>query len=123
MMYCPKCLNNTLFIKDSGVIEILINEKKMDSGRFLFSSSSTKDELYGDAKKKLEEFVKWLGNFSNLEPLKKVKFITGDVKCESGCVSAFSKLNVVGQILKADQVNQILAEVSEKYNMDLVLES
>lgn len=123
MMYCPKCLNNTLYIKESGVIEILINEKKMDSGRFLFSSSSSKDDLYTDAKKKLEEFVKWLGNFSNLEPLKKVKFITGDVKCETGCVSAFSKSNVVGQILNKAQVNQILEDVSEKYNMDLVLES
>ncbi len=122
-MYCPKCLNNTLFIKDSGVIEILINEKKMDSGRFLFSSSTSKTELYADAQKKLEEFVKWLANFSNLEPLKKVKFITGDVKCESGCVSAFSKLNVVGQILNTAQVNQILEDVSEKYSMDLVLES
>ncbi|MFT6069944.1 MAG: hypothetical protein ACJAT2_000958 [Bacteriovoracaceae bacterium] len=122
-MYCPKCLNNSLYIKDSGVIEILINEKKMDSGRFLFNSNSSKEELYTDAQKKLEEFVKWLSNFSNLEPLKKVKFITGDVKCESGCVSAFSKLNVVGQILNASQINQILEDVSEKYSMDLVLES
>ena len=122
MMYCPKCLNNSLYIKESGVIEILINEKKMDSGRFLFSASSSKDELYSDAKKKLEEFVKWLSNFSNLEPVKKVKFITGDVKCDNGCVSAFSKLSVLGQILNTATVNQILEEVSEKYSMDLVLE-
>lgn len=122
-MYCPSCLNDSLFIKDSGVIEILINEKKMDSGRFLYDSSGNKDELYTDARKKLEEFIKWLSNFSNLDPVKKVKFMTADVKCDSGCATAFTKISVVGQILATSQVNNILADMSEKYNMELILDS
>lgn len=122
-MYCPKCLNNSLSIKDSGVVEIVINEKKMDSGRFLYNANGSKEELYGDARKKLEEFVKWLSGFSNLEPVKKVKFMTSDVRCESGCPTAFTKISVVGHILPASQVSNILAEMSEKYNMELVLDA
>lgn len=95
----------------------------MDSGRFLFNESGSKEDLYSDAKKKLEEFIKWLSNFSNLEPVKKVKFVTSDVKCESGCRTAFTKISVVGQILPNSQINNLLSEMSEKYDMELVLES
>jgi hypothetical protein len=122
-MYCPKCLNNSLSIKESGVVEIFINEKKMDSGRFLFSAIISEEELYADAKNKLNEFIKWLSNFSNLEPLKKIKFITTDVKCELGCSTAFTEINAVGQIVQPAQLNSILAEISEKYDMELVLDA
>lgn len=122
-MYCPKCLNNSLFIKDSGVIEILINEKKMDSSRFLYNANGNKEDHYKDASKKLEEFLKWLSGFSNLEPVKKVKFMTADVRCDSGCATAFTKISVVGEVLSNSQINNILSEMSEKYNMDLVLDA
>lgn len=122
-MYCPNCLNDSLFIKDSGVVEILINEKKMDSGRFLYNASGNKEDIFNDARKKLEEFIKWLSNFSNLEPVKKVKFLTADVKCESGCPTAFTKISVIGQILTNAQANNLLSEMGEKYNMELVLDA
>lgn len=122
-MYCPTCLNNSLNIKPSGVIEILISEKKMDSGRFLYNANGSKDELYADARKKFEEFIKWLSNFSNLEPVKKVKFMTADVKCESGCATAFTKVSAVGEVISSAQVNNLLAEMGEKYNMEFVLDS
>ncbi|MBK23276.1 MAG: hypothetical protein CME70_04655 [Halobacteriovorax sp.] len=122
-MYCPSCLNNSLYIKDSGVIEILINEKKMDSGRFLFNKNGNKEEIVTEARKKFEEFIKWLSNFSNLEPVKKVKFVTGDVKCDSGCPSSFTKISAVGDVLSAAQVNNILSEMGEKYNMEFVLDA
>lgn len=121
-MYCPSCLNDSLFIKDNGVCEITINDKKMDSGRFLYQVSGNKEEIYNDARKKLNEFVQWLSNFSNLDPVKKVKFQTADVKCDNGCPTAFTKISIVGEVLTAAQVNQLLAEIGERYNMELVLD-
>lgn len=95
----------------------------MDSSRFLYNSNGNREEIYSDARKKLEEFIKWLSNFSNLEPVKKVKFLTADVKCESGCPASFAKISVVGQILPNSQVNNLLAEMGEKYNMEFVLDA
>lgn len=122
-MYCPSCLNDSLFIKDNGVIEILINNKKMDAGRFLYNSRGNKEDLYTDAKKKLEEYIKWLSNFSNLDPIKKVQFVTTDVKCDEGCPSGLTKLNVVGHVIPTSVVKSLIVEMGEKYNMELVLES
>ncbi len=122
-MYCPSCLNNSLYIKDNGVVEILINDKKMDSGRFLFNMNGNKEEIVSEAKKKFEEFIKWLSNFSNIDPVKKVKFVTGDIKCDSGCPASFSKVSAVGHVLSNAQVNNILSEMGEKYNMEFVLDA
>lgn len=122
-MYCPNCFNNTLNIKDSGVVEILINDKKMDTGRFLFNKSGKKEDILLDAKKKLEDFIKWLANFSNIDPVKKIKFLTADIKCESGCPSSFTKVSAIGEVLSSAQANLMLSELGEKYNMQLVLDA
>ena len=36
-MYCPKCYNNSLSMASRGVVDIIINGKQMDAGRFLYN--------------------------------------------------------------------------------------
>ena len=36
-MYCPKCFNDSLSLCGHGVVNIIINGKQMDAGRFLYN--------------------------------------------------------------------------------------
>ena len=122
-MYCPKCLNETLFIKPKGVIDIFINGKKRDNGRFLYNiQESEKEQLVADFKLKCEEFFKWYSQFNNQDPIEYVELLTVDVKCENSCkFSPLERFSAVDIIVKRSLIEEILTELGEKYKMRIAL--
>lgn len=122
-MYCPKCLNQTLYIKPKGVIDIIINGKKRDNGRFLYDMDSAKeDKLLKDFHEKCEEFFQWYSNFNNQDPIEYVELLTVDVKCENNCrFSPMERFSAVDIVIKREDIEEVLTELSEKYNMTIQL--
>lgn len=123
-MYCPKCLEDGLFLKNRGVVELVINGKQMDAGRFLFNKdTSRKEEIYSDFKKKLEEFFAWYSDFKNPEPIQEVELATADFKCEAcGFLPTFKQRFPITDILISKKyITQCLDELGQKYNLDIKL--
>ncbi len=122
-MYCPVCLNNTLYIKSRGVMNIVVNGKQMDSGRFLYDFERDRSHFISDLSTKLEEFFKWYSNFQNIETITKVEISTIDVSCESGChMPPATKYSVFdGNQLKKVEVGKILSSLGKKYNLEIEL--
>lgn len=118
-MYCPKCFNDSLYIKPKGVVHLIINGKQMDAGRFLFNQDESKKEyIVDDFTLKIREFFSWYSNFQNKQPIEVVEICTGDVKCESGChIDLNLKFSVIGDILPRKVVSDIMDKMSKKYNI------
>lgn len=123
-MYCPKCLNNSLRICSKGVIDISINGKKRDSGRFIFhTDESEKEAMLEDLDLKFEEFFQWYCKFQNKEPINRLELTTSDVKCENGCkFSALDKFTVVDNIIDAKIIKEIVNKLASKYNLTVELQ-
>ncbi len=123
-MYCPKCLNNSLRINSKGVIDISINGKKRDSGRFIFyTDEAERSSMLADFETKCEEFFQWYSNFQNKDPIHKLELTTSDVKCENGCkFSASEKFSAVGNIIDAKTIRATIDKLGEKYNLKVELQ-
>lgn len=125
-MYCPKCLEDGLFLKSRGVVELVINGKQMDAGRFLFNSdTSKKEEIYSDFQKKLEEFFLWYSQFNNPLPIQEVELSTADFKCEvCGFSPSFKQRFPIADILIPQKlVIKYLKELGVKYKLDIKLKT
>lgn len=123
-MYCPVCFNNSLGLSMTGVVHLIINGKQMDAGRFLFNTESSRpEEIKKDFYKKLEEFFKWYGSFSNKGPIINVFICSSDFRCDHGCkVPLQNKFSVVDQLLERKDVMDKLNEMAEKYNLKIELQ-
>ena len=124
-MYCPKCFNNTLKICSKGVIQIVINGKQMDAGRFLFNinDKDKNNEFLINLTTKIREFFDWYSQFQNKEPITIVELSTSDVQCVDGCAIAHTiKTSIIGQLISTKQVLKILREESSKYELTIQLE-
>jgi hypothetical protein len=122
-MYCPKCLSNTLYIEPKGVVDIYINGKKRDNGRFLYNMDPVFEEAtIADFKRKVDEFMSWYSNFQNQEPIEYLELLTVDVRCENNCrFSPMERFSAVDTVISRDIVREVLEEVGEKYKMELQL--
>ncbi len=116
-------MNQSLFIKRKGVIDIFINGKKRDNGRFLYDMDSAReDKLLADFENKCEEFFQWYSNFNNQDPIEYVELLTVDVKCENNCkFSPMERFSAVDVVIKREDIEEILTDLSEKYKMTLQL--
>jgi len=123
-MYCPKCLNNSLRINAKGVVDMTINGKKRDSGRFIFHTDQSEQEaMLKDLEIKCEEFFQWYSQFQNKEPISRLELNTSDVKCENGCrFSARDKFSVINNIIDAKTIKEIVDRVGSKYNLTIELQ-
>tara|TARA_R110000868_G_scaffold80095_9_gene227881 strand:+ start:1744 stop:2121 length:378 start_codon:yes stop_codon:yes gene_type:complete len=124
-MYCPKCLNNTLSISSKGVINITINGKQMDAGRFLFNleSQEKKQQLKPALKVKLQEFFKWYSSFQNKAPITFVSIDTSDMRCEEGCgISAKSRFSVIDVLIPKAELLELLAVEAKCYGIEIQLQ-
>ncbi|WP_372652261.1 hypothetical protein [Halobacteriovorax sp.] len=122
-MYCPKCFNNTLAINSRGVVHLMINGKKMDSGRFLFNFGEISNEEFLESfTEKIESFFKWYSNFQNQEPIAVIELFTSDFSCEDGCpIPIEHNLSVIDLLIKRSTLLKILNTTAEKYNMTIEL--
>lgn len=124
-MYCPKCLNNTLRLSSRGVINLIINGKQMDAGRFLYNiQTMDKRELLSELTGKIEEFFKWYSGFRNQSAIEIVELITSDVQCEEGCSLPLNqRISIVDLLISDKELRSILGRMGEKYNMTIELKN
>ena len=122
-MYCPKCLSQTLFIQPKGVVDIYINGKKRDNGRFLYNMDPAyEEEVFNDFKAKAEEFFKWYSDFKNKETIEYVELLTVDVKCDNNCrFSPMERFSAVDTVISSEAILEVFSELGEKYNLDVEL--
>ena len=121
-MYCPVCFNDTLKLNSSGVVQVIVNGKQMDAGRFLYSLSMDQFEIHSQFRKKLEDFFKWYSNFKNQDPIQKVQILTGDISCTTGCRLPINlKVSVVDIVISQAELNRNLEQLGKKYNMQIEL--
>lgn len=122
-MYCPKCFNQTLFIKQKGVVDIYINGKKRDNGRFLFNMDpSYYDDVVRDFQDKCDDFFKWYSSFNNRDAIQYVELHTVDVKCESGCAfSPMEKFSAVDAVISSSVIKKVIEQLAQKYSMQVEL--
>lgn len=124
-MYCPKCLNNTLKLSSRGVVNLVINGKQMDAGRFLYNTQSMdKRELLSELTHKIEEFFKWYSGFRNRSAIEVVELITSDVQCDEGCTLPLNqRISIVDLLISTKDLREILNAMGEKYNMTIELKN
>ncbi len=106
-----------------GVVDIIINGKKRDSGRFIYyMAESERLAMLADFETKCEEFFQWYSNFQNKEPISRLELTTSDVKCENGCrFSASEKFSAINTIIDASTIKSIIDKVGPKYNLTVEL--
>lgn len=119
-MYCPQCFNQSLGLNSNGVVDIRIDGRQMDSGRFLFNVEMQPKEVERALDKKIEEFMRWYGSFQNKDPIEKVEIVTNSVSCTSGCKIGLNfQYNIVNDIISSEKVMRMLKRYAEKYKVDI----
>ncbi len=122
-MYCPTCLNDSLQINKSGIINIIINSKKLDNGRFLFNLvDQTEEQVFETFEDKAEDFFKWYSKFQNPSKIQRIQIISSNFNCTSGCpFKANMKKSVLGVLLPEEEVKEVILTLGEKYNLEVEL--
>jgi hypothetical protein len=122
-MYCPICFNDTLSLKKSGVVHLIINGKKMDAGRFLFNTEQDRpDVILKDFSSKIEDFFKWYSSFQNQLPITEVYISSADFNCHTGCkIPMANKFSIVDMLIPRTDINVILTKMAQKYNLEIQL--
>ena len=123
-MYCPKCFNHSLSLKSRGVIHLIINERQMDAGRFLFNlEDQTGEQFIESLETKINEFFAWYSNFQNKSDIEIVQILTEDMICENKCnIPLGTKFSVIDIIITKKKVLGILKKLGEKYKMTISLQ-
>ena len=122
-MYCPYCLNNTLFLDSRGVVDVIINGKHMDAGRFNFRlGAEYKEKMRKDFRAKMEEFFQWYSKFENIMPIQLVQLVTSNAQCDHRCSFApGTKFSIVDELIPADEIQVLLNHLGAKYHMEIKL--
>ena len=123
-MYCPKCLNAALKISPKGVVDIIVNNKQKDNGRFLYNlERESESEILNNFKVKLEEFLAWYADFQNKEPITHLELCSSAFICDAGCPMAMNqKYSVLGVLLKREEVLKVLEDLGHKHKLEINLE-
>ena len=120
-MYCPKCFNNSLHINSRGVMQIIINDRQMDAGRFLYDLENERQFKF-DLQSKLEEFFKWYSGFQNAEEISKIEICTSDVSCDYKCaIPLITKFSVIDSVIPKKDLMNSLSNLGQKYKLDIKL--
>jgi len=121
MNYCPICLNDSLSLNSRGLVEIVINGKKMDAGRFIFNvGKDTQDEILENFRDKMEEFFRWYGNFQNKDPISSVEIVSSDFNCEHGCrIDLTFKGSVIDLLIPRKYLHEVLQELCNDFDLKL----
>jgi len=119
--YCPLCFNDTLTIKEQGKVDIYINSKHRDTGRFLFNlDNQDSDDLQEILREKLKDFFKWYGSFNNKEIITKIDIVSTDFICESGCIipSDF-KPSIIDVLVPQEEYNEMVRSLAKQFEIKL----
>ena len=120
-MYCPKCLNSTLKIKSSGIITVIINNKKMDSGKFLYDLEDPQ-QIILNLREKINDFFNWFSSFQNQGSIEKFELVTSHLVCENKCPLPLStQTSVISILSKEHDILSILEEIGKEHNISIHL--
>ncbi len=119
-MYCPECLNDSLYLSSRGSIKIIVNGKQMDSGRILFNIEKDEhEEMVEELKKGFEKFFKWYANFENKDPILQVALLTKEMNCDNNChFGPNQQFSVVNILIRPEVVRDIVEELANKYKIE-----
>ncbi|MGB0454887.1 MAG: hypothetical protein ACPGJV_14350 [Bacteriovoracaceae bacterium] len=118
--YCPACYNPALQLKSRGVIELIVDDKQMDSGRFLFNSEMNEREVEKHLVKKIEEFMRWYSNFNNKKPIEKISILTNAIACTNKCSLPISfKGSVLDYLLDRKKVMEMIKKSADANGIEL----
>ena len=121
-MFCPKCLNNSVHVKEKGVIQILVNGRQKDTGRFLFNLEDRETININISNKILEHF-KWMASFQNPKPVEQLNVITSDAKCDNGCALPLAqKFSLIDHLISTKEVKKIATEFAKECELEIDLE-
>ena len=122
-MYCPICFNDTLVLKKSGVVDLMINGKQMDAGRFLFNTEQNRPEIVvRDFTRKVEDFFKWYSTFQNQKPITELFIASSDFNCHQGCkIPILNKFDIVDILISRKEITAIISKMAKKYDLKIEL--
>lgn len=121
-MYCPKCFNPGLKAQTSGVINVIVNGKQMDAGRFLYNLASIKkDQLVRDFCDKLDEFFSWYSSFNHREPISTIELTSADFACQNGCSLGGQRFSVIDILISSNVIEEKMKELAQKHRLDIKL--
>jgi hypothetical protein len=111
-------------MKSRGVVNVIINGKQMDAGRFLFNlDKDSPEELKASLSKKFDEFFRWYGNFNNKDPIDTIELVTNEVVCEMGCAIPLNfRFSVIDILLKGGVIREMLIKYATKYDVEIQLD-
>ena len=120
--YCPICFNNSLTLKPTGKISILLNGKPSSHGQLLYNLNSQEGHEIKKFLVKMEEYFKWYGDLNNAESISKIDVVSTDFVCDHGC-SIPRQLNPQSSefFFTEKFIKETAVDLASKYNVELSL--
>ena len=124
-MYCPVCLNDTLFMHTKGTIFLKINRQTMSTSHFLYNlSKEDEQDILEHLSIKLDEFLSWYSNFQNKEKISKVEVISSNFACDKRCkLPNEARFSVIGSLVSKRVFIKLLMSVAKKHGLSVDLNS
>ena len=124
-MYCPVCLNDTLFMHTKGTIFIKINRQTMSTSHFLYNlSKEDEQDILEHLSIKLDEFLSWYSNFQNKEKISKVEVISSNFACDKRCkLPNEARFSIIGSLVSKRVFIKLLMSVAKKHGLSVDLNS
>lgn len=124
-MYCPVCLNDTLFMHTKGTIFIKINRQTMSTSHFLYNLSKEEEEdILENLSIKLDEFLSWYSNFKNKEKISSVEIISSNFACDKRCkLPNEARFSIIGSLINKRTFIKLLLTLSKKHGLSVDLNS
>ena len=124
-MYCPVCLNDTLFMHEKGTVFIKINRQTMSTSHFLYNlSKEDEEDVIDNLLKKIDEFMEWYSKFQNKEKISKVEIVSANFACDKHCrLPSEARFSVIGSLVSKRKFIKVLVEMAKKYGLSVDLNS
>jgi hypothetical protein len=124
MRICPKCFNDTLNLAIHGTVDVLVNNKKLSTGRLLYNLEKDSAERFEEELlKKLEEHFEWYGRFQNKGPIKSIEVCSANFACQNKCkIDLNYRFTVIDLLIKEERFNEIINNLAKKYSIPMEME-
>ena len=124
-MYCPVCLNDTLFMHEKGTIFIKINRQTMSTSHFLYNLSKEEEEdILENLSIKLDEFLSWYSKFQNKENISSVEIISANFACDKRCrLPSEARFSIIGSLVSKRTFLKLLLALSKKHGLSVDVNS
>jgi hypothetical protein len=124
-MYCPKCLNDTLKVRSSGVAKLLFNGKHRDTSLFTYNLTNQSNlTLLNKLEDRIIDFMSWYANFNNKNAITEFELFSSDFICDNGCaIDNNVKISLIGPIYTPKQVLKILKTQGEKFQIEISIDA